>query len=212
MIFVRKRGRLTSGQQQALETLLPQYELPFSENCIDFQKIFGYTAPVLVEIGFGNGQVLLEMARQNPTFQYIGIDVYRPGIGRLLVGIKKHEVHNIRIICHDAIPVLESMFPNSSIDQIWILFPDPWPKRRHHKRRLIQTPFVNLLHTKLKKGGKLYLATDWAPYAEHIQKTLEHASGFSKTECSFSRPLTHFEQRGQRHGHSVFNLAFLTTI
>lgn len=206
---------MTDGQKRALDALFPHYRLPFSDNFLDFKTVFGDETPVILEIGFGNGETLLKAALHHPDHHFLGIEVHRPGVGALLLRLEKQDVQNVRVICQDAIPVLESMIPKGSLEEIWIFFPDPWPKKRHHKRRLVQPAFVNLLAEKLKTDGTLRIATDFAPYAEQMMLVLENTesllnvAGKNKFADRFSlRPLTRFEQRGKQLGHDVFDLAF----
>jgi len=213
--FVRREGRMTPSQERAFNILWQQYGLELQNQRLDYQQIFGRTAPCVLEIGFGMGQSLLQQAQQNPHQDYLGIEVHRPGVGALLAGIEKYNLQNIRIFCADAVEVLKQCIPDASLDLIQIFFPDPWPKRRHHKRRLIQADLVNLLHNKLKFMAKLHLATDWQDYADQMLTVLSDASGWKNLagENQFSprppeRPLTKFEQRGEKLGHGVWDLLF----
>ncbi|GJM07084.1 MAG: tRNA (guanine-N(7)-)-methyltransferase [marine bacterium B5-7] len=207
--FVRREGRLTPSQQRALEQVWPQ---------VGLSAATPYTPPArcVLEIGFGMGQSLIQNALDNPETHYIGIEVHRPGVGHLLLGIEKHDIKNIRVFAEDAIDVLTQAIPNHSLDGMQIFFADPWPKKRHHKRRLIQTEFLNLLQTKLKPRGWLHLATDWQPYAEHMLETLTAHPAFQNTaeDGTYiprpeSRPLTKFEKRGLDKGHGVYDLYFI---
>lgn len=214
--FVRREGRMTSSQQRAYETLWPQYGLEFTEQYIELEKIFNRQSEVILEIGFGMGQSLAVQAEQNPDKDYLGIEVHKPGIGALLSAIEKKQLVNIRLFCADAVDVLNRCIEDASLTKVQIFFPDPWPKKRHHKRRLIQSGLVKLLHAKLQLGGELHLATDWQNYAEHMLTVLENATGWKNKAGKNNylprpsdRPLTKFEQRGQRLGHGVWDLCFL---
>lgn len=200
--FVRREGRITDSQKNALEKLWPLYGI---DTALIVNSDSANAAKQIVEIGFGMGDSLLAMAEQFPDYQFIGIDIYRAGIGSVLNTLHQRNLKNIRLINDDAVNVLAN-FPNHSIDTLLIFFPDPWPKKRHHKRRLIQPDFINLVIKKLKVGGYLHIATDWKPYAEHIESVL---SGFPHLETFadnrvMSRALTKFEQRGIRLGHEVY--------
>lgn len=214
--FMRREGRMSPAQQQALTTLWPLYGLEISNELYDLDKIFDRQAPRLLEIGFGMGTSLITQAQQNLDWDFIGIEVHRPGIGNLLVNITDHKLTNIRVFCADAIQVLTQCLPDNSFDKVQLFFPDPWPKRRHHKRRLVQTDFVELIRKKLKPNGLFHLATDWQDYANHMLSVLTAAAGFINTagENQFSprpaeRPLTKFEQRGKNLGHGVWDLVFV---
>ncbi len=204
--FVRREGRMTAGQKNAWEKYWPQYGLELSDSPINFADIFGNNAPVTLEIGFGMGQTLLEMAEQNPETNYVGVEVHRPGVGVVLAQLAANNLTNVRIYCADVIEVLNCI-PNNSLNTIMILFPDPWPKKKHHKRRLIQSDFVTLLQQKLKDQGLLHIATDWENYAEHIKEIMEKASGWKKVPPQ-SRPLTKFEQRGKKLGHNIWDFCY----
>ncbi|OOG23977.1 tRNA (guanosine(46)-N7)-methyltransferase TrmB [Thioalkalivibrio denitrificans] len=212
--FVRREGRLTPGQQRALETLWPRYGIDFSEEPLDLAAIFGRSAPVTLEIGFGNGESLAQMAEAAPERDFLGIEVHRPGVGRLLARIEALGLTNLRVMCHDAVEVLEHRIAPGCLDTVQIFFPDPWHKKRHHKRRLIQPAFVALLATRLRSGGTLHLATDWEDYARHMLDVLNASPEFRNTADGFAprpphRPLTKFEQRGQTRGHGVWDLIFM---
>ena len=213
--FVRREGRLTPAQQRALETLWPKYGVEYAPAPLDLASLFGRAAPVTLEIGFGNGASLAQMAAADPARDFLGIEVHRPGVGNLLRQLEQQELGNIRVICHDAVEVLEYMIPSGSLDRVQIFFPDPWPKKRHHKRRLIQPAFVARLASRLRQGGMLHLATDWENYAEHMLAVLNASRDFVNTADGGgfhprpeSRPLTKFEQRGQHLGHGVWDLIF----
>lgn len=206
--FVRREGRMTPGQQKAFETLLAGYEINSGQKPIDFHQIFRREAPRVIEIGFGMGQSLLEMAQQHPEYDYLGIEVHRPGVGALLAGIEKHNLTNIRICCSDAVEILQRQIPNNSIDAVHLFFPDPWPKKRHHKRRIVQTAFMEQIFRILKPGGQFFMATDCEDYAEYALSVIQSLSGF-KNAPPTQRPLTKFEQRGQRLGHAIRDLLFI---
>lgn len=215
--FVRREGRLTPGQQRALDRWLPVYGVPFGRQRLDLPALFGRTAPVTLEIGFGNGDTLFELAQRHPERDFLGIEVHRPGAGRLLKNVAAAGLDNIRVSTHDAVEVLEHQIPPASLDSVLVYFPDPWPKKRHHKRRLVQPPFVRLLASRMREGGRLQLATDWQDYAFHMLDVLEGAPWLDNTARDPSgfvprpeeRPATHFEQRGLRKGHPVYDLLFV---
>jgi tRNA (guanine-N7-)-methyltransferase len=212
--FVVRSGRATVAQQRALAELWPVYGLELGSGPLDWSAIFGRSAPRMMEIGFGAGEALLDFACAHPDFDCIGVEVHRPGVGRLLLGAARCELKNLRIVCHDAVEVLQTQVAPASLALVHIFFPDPWPKKRHHKRRLIQAPFVELLARALQPEGILRLATDWEPYAQHMREVIDGcgelanvaANGFA--ERSAARPLTRFERRGQRLGHRVWDLEY----
>ncbi|MEZ5490023.1 MAG: tRNA (guanosine(46)-N7)-methyltransferase TrmB [Gammaproteobacteria bacterium] len=212
--YVIRGGRLTTSQQKALETLSADYVVDFRPEPLDKESLFGNAHPVIVEIGFGMGDSLLAMAKNHPERNFLGIEVHKPGIGKLLLGIASDDIANIRVINHDAREVIERCFVNQSLDGIQIFFPDPWHKKRHNKRRLIQAGFVELLVSRLKAGGKLHLATDWEPYAEQMLEVLEanqaliNSAGPGNFATPGDRPTTKFEQRGRKLGHGVWDLHF----
>ncbi len=212
--YVRRAGRITTAQARALRELWPKYGVDFSPHATDLNVIFGRTAPRLLEIGFGNGEVLTAVAAQRRDWDCLGIEVHEPGVGRALLQAESAELSNLRVFRHDAIEVLAQV-ANESFDEIFIFFPDPWPKKRHHKRRLIQRPFVELLVSRLRRGGILRLATDWQPYAEQMREVLDACPGLAScagqsgyAERPSIRPLTRFERRGQRLGHAVWDLEY----
>ena len=213
--FVRRQGRLTLGQQRALDNLWPLYGIEYQEQLLDLNNLFGRDADTILEIGFGNGDSLFQMAEKNPQNNYIGIEVHRPGIGHLLQLIEQSSVKNIRIVCHDAVDVLKQQIPEHSLTRLQLFFPDPWHKKKHHKRRIVQHDFVNLVAQKLKHGGVFHLATDWEDYAKHMLQVLNTSNVFNNlspqndyVERPEERPITKFEQRGHRLGHSVWDLLF----
>ncbi len=213
--FVRREGRLTKGQERALTQLWPVMGVEFSGQMLDLATLFGREAPVVLEIGFGMGASLVEMAKAAPEKNFIGIEVHRPGVGACLTSAEEAGVTNLRLFCHDAVEVLEQMIPDQSIDTLQLFFPDPWHKSRHHKRRIVQAPFVQMLRPKLKLGGLFHMATDWQNYAEQMLEVMSVAEGFPNTSAfgdyvprPDARPLTKFEQRGHRLGHGVWDLVF----
>jgi tRNA (guanine-N7-)-methyltransferase len=213
--FVTRAGRITEAQQRALEVLWPKYGLAYEPHLLDLDAIFGRRTHRALEIGFGNGENLAATATAHPDRDYIGIEVHRAGVGRLLLAVEELRLPNVRVICHDAVEVLERQIPSQSLDELLILFPDPWPKKRHHKRRLIQAPFVQLATERLKSGGLIRLATDWQPYAQEMLVTLSahpQLRNLAADGTFIPRPAgriaTRFEKRGERLGHEVWDLAF----
>jgi len=216
--FVRREGRLTEAQRRAVETLLPKYGLPEGDREIDFAQLFGRAAPVHLEIGFGNGDALASQATAHPENNYVGIEVHRPGVGALLQRVEAEGLVNVRVIADDAADVLRQRVPDNALAAVYLFFPDPWPKKRHHKRRLVQPAFADLVRRKLCPGGLWHLATDWEDYAQHMLAVLSMQPGFENVAGTgqfanrpASRPLTRFERRGQRLGHAVFDLVFRRT-
>jgi tRNA (guanine-N7-)-methyltransferase len=206
---------MTTAQRRALEEGLPRFGLSREDGMLDAETVFGRSGPLVLEIGFGMGQSLVEMAAAAPDVNFLGVEVHRPGVGRLLHSMAEQGVANIRVYCDDAVLVLEECIADAGLDGVQVFFPDPWHKKRHHKRRLIQPEFVKLLSRKLKPGGCLHLATDWENYADHMLEVLsaEPALVNSSGPGQYSarpgaRPLTKFEQRGQRLGHGVWDLLF----
>jgi tRNA (guanine-N7-)-methyltransferase len=212
--YVLRQGRLTRGQQQALDQLWPVYGIDFKAERLDFDTLFNRPAAIILEVGFGNGDSLVQQAASNPQNNYLGIEVHRPGVGRLLHLAGNAGITNIRVINHDAVEVLQLQIPDQSLDRVQLFFPDPWHKKRHHKRRIVKAEFIRLIHQKLKPGGQFHLATDWQDYAEHMLAEMEQAKGFSNTSGkgnyaeNTDRPLTKFEQRGQRLGHGIWDLIY----
>ncbi|HHS84325.1 MAG TPA: tRNA (guanosine(46)-N7)-methyltransferase TrmB [Gammaproteobacteria bacterium] len=213
--FVRREGRITPSQQRALARLWPRYGLDAGEQLFDLAEIYGRHATRVLEIGFGDGVSLLRQAQAYPESDYLGIEVHRPGVGRLLRALERAELTNVRVICEDAVTVLRRNIPEQSLDVVQLFFPDPWPKKRHHKRRIVQPEFVELVRTRLREGGRFHLATDWEAYAQHMMVILSEAPGYHNVAGSGSfvsrpdsRPLTKFELRGQRLGHRVWDLIF----
>lgn len=213
--FVLRQGRITPAQAQAFDAHWSRYGLDYSDQALDLGTLFPRPAPVVLEIGFGNGEQLLHASIHEPARNFIGIEVHRPGVGRLMNGLADAGVDNIRISNHDAVEVIENQLGPSSLDEIRIYFPDPWPKKRHHKRRLIQTDFVEFLATRVRQGGLLHLATDWAEYAEHMLEVVESSANWQNqagvgaySEMPTWRISTHFEKRGVRLGHGVWDLIY----
>lgn len=213
--FVRRAGRLTPSQQRALDELWPQYGIEFEARPLNLHAVFGRTAPVVLEIGFGNGETLVQQAKQNPARDYLGVEVHEPGVGHCLLAAKDAGITNLKLIVHDAIEVLEGQIPLTTLQQINLYFPDPWPKKRHHKRRIVQPPFLELCADRLESGGSLHIATDWANYAEHIDEVLAQSARFSRAERRehggdepLGRPMTKFEKRGLSKGHRIWDWRF----
>jgi tRNA (guanine-N7-)-methyltransferase len=214
--FVLREGRLTPGQQRAFDTLWPNWGLDFRQQPPDLAASFGNDNPVYLEIGFGNGESLAEMARRYPDRNYLGVEVHRPGVGHLLLKLEESGCGNVRVIRHDAVEVMQQMLPAAGLSGVYLFFPDPWHKKRHHKRRIVQPAFVDSLARAIRPGGLFHAATDWQDYARHMMDMLsadrrqfENAAGpgqfFARPA---DRPLTKFEQRGQRLGHGVWDLIF----
>ena len=207
--YVLRQSRTTPAQRRALEELFPKFGIPFSASPIDPRSIFGRGAPLVVEIGSGMGETTLEVAQAQPQTDFIAIEVHGPGVGSLLKRIEATKLTNLRVIRHDAVEVLERMIPDGSLAGIHLFFPDPWPKKRHHKRRLVQADFAALAARKLARGGYFHAATDWPDYAEQIERVLtaepllEYAAPGTR-----SRPATKFERRGLGLGHRVRDLLF----
>ena len=212
--YVLRQGRLTRGQQLALERLWQVYGIDFHAEMLDLDSLYDRPAPVIVEIGFGNGESLLQQASARPEFNYLGIEVHRPGVGHLLRLADEAGITNLRVINHDAIEVLQQQIADGSLAKIQLFFPDPWHKKRHHKRRIINAEFIRLVQRKLETGGELHLATDWQDYAEHMLALMEQAQGFRNTAGKVGyarntdRPETKFEKRGRRLGHGVWDLVY----
>jgi tRNA (guanine-N7-)-methyltransferase len=213
--FVTRAGRVTVAQQRALEELWPRYGAEFEPVPLNAPALFGRLAPLTLEIGFGNGDNLARLAAAHPQRDFLGIEVHRAGVGRLMLALQTQGLSNVRIICHDAVEVLERQIAAASVDEILILFPDPWPKKRHHKRRLVQEAFVKLAAERLGSAGVLRLATDWQPYALQMLETLSAAPTLENLAADGAfvprpaeREPTRFERRGERLGHAVWDLAF----
>lgn len=213
--FVLRAGRMTAGQQQAYKTYWPRFGLHKEDGPLVFESAFGRQAETVLEIGFGMGDSLVAMAKAAPEKNFIGIEVHVPGVGKLLHGMEQQEVDNIRVYCDDAVDILSDCIADNSLDRIQIYFPDPWHKKKHNKRRLIQPGFVAALRDKLKSGGVVHLATDWEDYAEQMLEVMTAADGYENmvNEFCFSerpdyRPITKFEKRGARLGHGVWDVLF----
>ncbi len=211
--FVLRQGRVSNAQRRAHETLLPLYGIPFADDLLDLDKVFGRSAPKFLEIGFGMGETTIAIAQAHPQNDYLAIDVHTPGVGSLLKQIEESGLSNLRIIQHDAVEVLQRMLPPECLDGAHIFFPDPWPKARHHKRRLIQPQFIALLSERLKHGGYVHVATDWEEYAQQILQVLDNEPQLANTAADYApcpayRPSTKFEQRGLKLGHGVWDLLF----
>jgi tRNA (guanine-N7-)-methyltransferase len=211
--FVLRQGRVSNAQRQALETLMPEYGISFGTDLLDLAHIFSRSAPTFLEIGFGMGETTAAIAREHPENDYLAIEVHTPGVGSLLKQIKELGLTNVRVLQRDVVELLQDALPPECLAGVHIFFPDPWPKARHHKRRLIQPPFVALLCRHLKPGGYIHAATDWQDYAEQILAVFADQSQLVNTAIGYAprpayRPLTKFEQRGLRLGHGVWDVVF----
>lgn len=213
--FVVRAGRMTEGQQRALDDNWPQYGLELKDGMIDPAQVFGREAPLVLEIGFGMGDSLIEMARHAPEKNFIGIEVHPPGVGRLLSRAAEAGLTNIRVYCDDAVEVLAQCIPDASLETLQLFFPDPWHKKRHHKRRIVQPEFAQKIRHKLAIGGCFHMATDWENYAEHMMDVMSVAEGYRNRAGAGEyspqpewRPVTKFQQRGERLGHGVWDLMF----
>jgi tRNA (guanine-N7-)-methyltransferase len=211
--YVLRTGRITEAQTRSIAELLPRYGIPFSPTPLDLAAAFGRDAPKVLEIGFGMGETTARIAQANPAIDYLAIEVHTPGVGGLLKRIRDHGLTNVRIVQHDAVEVLREMIPPASLDAVHIFFPDPWPKKRHHKRRLVQPPLVALVASRMKPGAILHVATDWEDYAMQILDVLAAEPALVNTADGFaprpeSRPLTKFENRGLKLGHRVWDVMF----
>ena len=211
--YVLRQGRLSPAQARALETLAPRYCLPFARALIDFVAVFGRRAPVVLEIGCGMGETTAAIALAHPETDFVGVEVHGPGVGSILNRIEQSSLANLRMIQYDAVEVVDAMIPEGSLAGVHVYFPDPWPKKRHHKRRLLQPAFVHALATRLAPGGYLHAATDWAPYAEEILATFAAEPLLVNTAQRYAprpewRPQTKFETRGLKLGHEVFDILF----
>lgn len=213
--FVIRAGRITSGQKAAFDNWWPSYGLSLYKGAINPAEVFGRTAPLVLEIGFGMGDSLLEMAKNEPEKDFIGIEVHPPGVGKLINEAGKAGVKNLRVYMADAMDVLEDCIPDAAIDRLQLYFPDPWHKKKHNKRRIVQPAFVQKLRPKLKLGGVFHMATDWQPYAEHMLEVMNVAENYANVSLDNGysprpdyRPITKFEKRGERLGHGVWDLLF----
>lgn len=214
--FVLRGGRITPAQKRAFERLWPVYGIEFEPVVIDLDAVFGRRAPRVLDIGFGDGDALVEAAAANPHIDYLGVEVHAPGIGHCLLRAEARELRNLRLIRHDAIEVLQLAIADETLDRVNIYFPDPWPKKRHHKRRMLQADFLALAASRLKRGGSLHIATDWANYAEHIDEIVADCPTLTLAERRehdgdqpLDRPQTKFERRGLKLGHRIFEWRLL---
>jgi tRNA (guanine-N7-)-methyltransferase len=212
--FVLRAGRITGAQKRALEELLPRYGIPFAPGPLDLDRCFGRAAPRVLEIGFGNGDTLVELAAAAPGTDFIGVEVHPPGVGHCLLEIESRGLRNVRVIAHDAVEVLAQQVAPASLDEVLLYFPDPWPKKRHHKRRIVQPEFAALVADRLKPGGSFKLATDWEPYAAWMLEVLGASPELENVALHGgcverpARSATRFENRGRRLGHPVFDLQY----
>jgi tRNA (guanine-N7-)-methyltransferase len=215
--YVLRAGRITQAQQRALEQHWPRFGVEFQPEVLDLARLFGRAAPCTLEIGFGNGEHLLERALAQPQRNFLGVEVHRPGIGHLLLASANTGAANLRVVAHDAVEVLREQIAPGSLDEVQLLFPDPWPKKRHHKRRIVQHDFVTLMASRLGEGGRLHLATDWEPYAVEMLQELDGcalllncaaAGGFIDAAAVEARTATRFQRRGERLGHQVRELLY----
>ncbi|GAA4327547.1 tRNA (guanosine(46)-N7)-methyltransferase TrmB [Pigmentiphaga soli] len=211
--FVHRRGHITQSQKEALDTLAGKWTLPYQDHHLKVAAAFGREAPTVLEIGFGMGETTAQIAQAQPERNFIGVEVFNAGVGAMLRRIEQAGLRNVRIVQHDAVDVVRNMIAPDSLSGVHVYFPDPWPKKRHHKRRLIQSPFVALLATRIAPGGYLHCATDWQPYAEQMLEVLHAEPLLANTADGFSprpawRPQTKFEARGLRLGHGVWDVIF----
>jgi tRNA (guanine-N7-)-methyltransferase len=211
--FVLRQGRVSNAQQRAHDNLLPKFGIPYAPHFIDLDEVFGRRAPKMLEIGFGMGETTAQIAAAHPENDYLGIEVHTPGVGSLLKAIAEKNLTNVRIVQHDAVDVLCYMIPHNVFDGVHIFFPDPWPKKRHYKRRLLQPPFVALLVERMKPGAYLHVATDWENYAEYILSVLNNNPQLENAARDYAprpayRPETKFESRGLKLGHGVWDIIF----
>ena len=213
--FVLRQGRLTKGQESAMQSLWPQFGIEAAETELDLPSLFGRIAPITLEIGFGNGESLLQMAQAAPERDFLGIEVHTPGVGHLLKLMGENGVTNIRVLNTDAVEILKQRIPAGSLNRVQLFFPDPWHKKKHNKRRIVQTEFVDLISSRLSQGGVLHMATDWQNYAEHMVDVMQTRQDFQNlaenppySARPDTRPLTKFENRGLRLGHGVWDLLY----
>lgn len=212
--YVLRQGRMTAAQERDYEELYPVWCIDFKDELLDFEKVFGNTNPVVIEIGFGMGAATVQIAKNNPDINYLGIEVHRPGVGKVLGDIKNMGLKNLYIIQFDALDVLEKMIPDSSVSGFHIFFADPWPKKKHHKRRLVQRPRTNLFESKLQKGGYVYFVTDWQEYADFALEELNLTEGLINKYDGFAehqtwRPETKFERKGLNADRVINELFFV---
>lgn len=213
--FVKRAGRLTPSQQKALSELWPDYGIEYSPEQLNLDTLFSKPGPRVLEIGFGNGDTLVQQAQENPEKNFLGIEVHEPGVGHCLLRARDTGIGNLRLIVHDAIDVLTHQIPAASLSRVNLYFPDPWPKKRHHKRRIVQHDFLNLVADRLSVAGRLNIATDWANYAEYIDEVLSQSDRFNCAERHehdgdrpLDRPRTKFELRGLKKGHRIYDWSF----
>lgn len=213
--FVLREGRLTPGQAGALDKYWPLYGLSVSQGLLDLETVFGRKAPVVLEVGYGMGQSLAAMAAASPELNFIGIEVHRPGVGALLMEIERLGLTNVRTYCDDAVDVLQHCIPAESLYRLQLYFPDPWHKKKHHKRRIVQPEFIDLVRSRLASSGVLHMATDWEDYAEYMLEVMETVQGWRNMSCERPfvqrpawRPETKFERRGMALGHGVWDLLY----
>jgi len=216
--FVARAGRMTTAQERAWRELWPRFGIEDDARPLDFEALFGRDAPRTLEIGFGNGEALVALAAAHPEEDFLGIEVHRPGVGHLMLRAEALGLANLRVASRDAVEILGARVPDASLDAVLLYFPDPWPKKRHHKRRIVQPDFVALVASRLQAGGVLRMATDWQPYAEHMLDVAGACTALRNESPQgdyvarpASRPVTRFERRGQRLGHGVWDLAFRRT-
>ncbi len=210
--FVKRAGRMTAAQERALRELWPQFGIAFSEELLNLDSIFRRSAPRVLEIGFGNGETLIEQASANPATDYLGIEVHEPGVGHCMLHAATARISNLRLFRRDAIEVMTHQIPDASLNRVNLYFPDPWPKKRHHKRRILQSAFLALVAEKIEAAGSFRISTDWENYAEHIDDLLEPQTLFKLSEKRvhdgddpLDRPITKFEQRGRELGHKIWD-------
>ena len=212
--YVIRSGRITNSQRQAIERLWDDHVIPFSGDLLDLGDIFQNSLPITVEIGFGMGSSLIDMAYKSSDANFLGIEVHKPGIGKVLKDIEILGIKNLKLICHDAAEVFNHAFGDKTLDRVLVFFPDPWPKKRHAKRRIIQPEFVTKISEKLKSNGSLHLATDWSPYAEHMIEVLDKIPSLSNAIApkvfweNPARPETKFEKRGKKLGNRILDLLY----
>jgi len=211
--YVLRQGRFSRGQQRAYAELLPRFGVEYTRNPLDLRALFGREAPVIAEIGSGMGETTARIAAENPANDYLAMEVHAPGVGSLLRQVEERGLTNVRIVAHDAVEVLRDMVPAAALAGVHVFFPDPWPKKRHHKRRLIQPDFVALARDRLAAGGYLHVATDWEEYAQHVLAVLSATPGLANSAPEFAprpatRPETKFERRGLDLGHGVWDIHF----
>ena len=211
--FMRRQGRMSDRQKIALHSLLPRFGIEFTPQLLNLDLYFGRSVPKVLEIGFGMGQSLARLADDHPDMDFLGIEVHEPGVGSLLATMQEQHIANIRVMCHDAVEILQYCIADNSLTAVNIFFPDPWPKKRHHKRRLIQTKFVDILVSKMTPHAQLHIATDWQPYAQWIEAilTAHPMLALSNNPPMFPRTTTKFEQRGIKLGHDVYEFLYIKT-